>query len=90
MCVCVCARGGGGVGLLNLNEVFKGIVWMQNSFYSFCQITLTLILPIMRSLNVVSEASPQYVLQSEISKSNTQYSGIFKVSGNYTAGCVTF
>ena len=60
-------------------------------FISFCSYltTRTSILPIIRSRNVVSETSPQYVLQSEMGKLNTQYSGIFKVIGNYT-DCVTF
>ena len=40
----------------------------------------------MPSRNVVSETSPQYVLQSEMGKSSTQYSSIFKVIGNYLAG----
>ena len=48
---------------------------MQNSlssFYFFFQTTRILILSIMRSWNVVYETSPQYVLQSEMGKSNTQ------------------
>ena len=51
---------------------------MQNSvfyfilIYSFYQTTHTLILPIMRSQNDVSEMSLQYVLQSEMGKSNKQ------------------
>ena len=41
--------------------------------------------------SVVSKMSPQYVLQSEMGKSNTQYSGIFKEIDNYTlSSCVTF
>ena len=44
---------------------------------------------VMQSQNVVSETFPQYVLQSEMGKSNTQYRGIFKVICNYTASCVT-
>ena len=55
---------------------------MQNSVsYFFYQTTNTSILPNMWLWNVVSETSPQYVLQSEIGKFNTQYSGIFKVIG---------
>ena len=42
------------------------------SLYSFFQTTRTSILLIMQSQNVVSETSPQYVLQSEMGKSNTQ------------------
>ena len=59
-------------------------------FYFFYQTTHTSFLPIMRSWNVVSETSPQYVIQSEMGNSKTQYSGIFKVIGNYTAGCVKY
>ena len=77
---------------------FKVIVLMQNSvfltfisFYSFYQTTRTSVLPITQSRNIVSETSTQYVLQSEMGKSNNiQYSGLFKVIGNYTAGCVIF
>ena len=58
--------------LLNLNEVFKGMVWMQNSVFCFILFLLgTSIQLIMRWRYVVSETSPQYVFQSEMSKSNT-------------------
>ena len=50
------------------------------SFYSFYQTTHTSILQIMWSQNVFSETSCQYVLKSEMGKSNTQYSSIFKLA----------
>ena len=67
--------------------------WIQMKYFKalsvFCflyQSTHTLIYSI-QSRNVISETSPQYLLQSEMGQSNTQNSGIFKVIaiGNYTA-----
>ena len=65
------------------NTVLNFILFLLSNYLHFNSVNYVI-------MKFVSKTSPQYVLQSEMGKSNTQYSSIFKVTGNYTAGCVTF